>query len=66
MFREESVIDQITVTENGIILIRKANRIFKDDELVSQTYHRDSLNPGDDLSNQDPKVIAIANAIWNQ
>lgn len=65
MFREESVIDQITVTENGIILIRRANRVYKDDELISQTYHRDSLSPGADLSSQDPKVIAIANAAWN-
>lgn len=66
MFREESIIDQITVTENGIILVRRANRIYKGDELISQTYHRDSLAPGADLTNQDPRVRAIAEASWNQ
>jgi hypothetical protein len=66
MFREESVIDQITVDENGIIFVRRANRIFKDDELVSQSYHRSSFMPGSDLAGQDPKVVAIAQAIWSQ
>jgi hypothetical protein len=65
MLTEESVIDQITVTENNIIQIRVANRIYRDDELISQTYHRDVLNPGDSLEGQNPKVVAIANAVWD-
>jgi hypothetical protein len=64
MFREESVINQITVEENGTILVRYVKRIYKGDTLVSQTYHRESFAPGADVSKQDKKIISIADAIW--
>jgi hypothetical protein len=63
-FTETKVIDQITVTENGIVLYREATRILKDDVEVSKTYHRSSLTPGQDLTGQDSRVIAICNAVW--
>lgn len=65
MFSEESTVDQITVTENNTILIRTVKKVFKDGVLLTQTYHRDALQPGADLTNQDPKVVSIANSIWN-
>lgn len=64
MLTEEHVIDSINATEFGTLEIRCAQRILRDGDVVSQTYHRTSLNPGDDLSGQDAKVIAIANAVW--
>ena len=36
-------IDQITVTENGIVLYREATRILENDVELSKTYHRTSL-----------------------
>ena len=56
------VIDQITVTENGIVLYREATRIMEDGNQISQTYHRTSLIPGQDLTGQPSNVVAIANA----
>lgn len=61
---ESKVIDQITVTENGTVLYREATRILKDGEQIAQTFHRTSLTPGQDLTGQDDKVVAIANAAW--
>jgi DNA-binding transcriptional LysR family regulator len=61
---ETKVIDQITVTENGVILYREATRILRDDEQIAQTYHRTSLTPGQDLSGQPANVAAIANTAW--
>ena len=61
---EQKVIDQITVTENGIILYREATRILKDGEQIAQTYHRTSLTPGQDLTGQPANVVAICNAAW--
>jgi DNA-binding transcriptional LysR family regulator len=61
---EEKVIDQITVTENGIILYREATRILKDGEQIAQTYHRSSLAPASDLTGVPANVVAIANAAW--
>ena len=61
---ESKVIDQITVTENGIVLYREATRILKDGEQIAQTYHRSSLTPGQDLSDQPANVAAICNVAW--
>ena len=63
---KETVIDQITLTENGIVLYREATRIMEDGSQISQTYHRTSLTPGQDLTGQPEKVIAICNAAWTQ
>jgi hypothetical protein len=31
---------------------------------VSRTFYRHVLSPGDSIINEDPKVQAIANAVW--
>lgn len=61
---KEKVIDQITVTENGIVLYREATRIMEDGQQLSQTYHRTSLLPGQDLAGQPANVAAICNVAW--
>ena len=66
MITKETVIDQITVTENGIILYREATRIIEDGKVLTQTYHRNSLTPGRDLTDQPEKVVAICNAAWTE
>jgi archaellum component FlaF (FlaF/FlaG flagellin family) len=59
-----TVVDQITVTENGIVLYREATRIMEDGTQLSQTYHRTSLTPGQDITAQPANVQAICNAAW--
>jgi len=59
-----TAVDQITVTENGIILYRNATRIMEDGVQLSQTYHRSSLTPGQDLTGVPANVVAICNAAW--
>jgi hypothetical protein len=61
---KETVVDQITVVENGTVLYREATRIMEDGKQLSQTYHRTSLTPGQDLSGQPTNVQAICNAAW--
>ena len=61
---KQTVIDQITVTENGIVLYREATRIVEDGVELTKTYHRSSLTPGQDLTGQPEKVVAIAQAAW--
>ena len=61
---KQTVVDQITVTENGIILYREATRIMEDGQQLSQTYHRTSLTPAQDLTGQPANVVAICNAAW--
>ena len=61
---KETVVDQITVTENGVILYREATRIMEDGQQLSQTYHRTSLTPAQDLTGQPANVVAICNLTW--
>ena len=59
-----TVVDQITVTENGIVLYREATRIMEDGNQISQTFHRSSLTPAQDLTGQPANVVAICNVAW--
>ena len=59
-----TAVDQITVTENGIVLYREATRIMEDGQQLSQTYHRTSLTPGQDLTGVPANVVAICNVAW--
>ncbi len=63
---KETVVDKIEVMESGAIQVRSAIRVLEDGEVLSQSYHRHVLQPGDDLTDQDPKVVAIANAVWGE
>lgn len=61
---KEVKIDQITVCENGTILYREVTRIMEDGNQISQTYHRSSLTPGQDLTGVPSNVVAICNVAW--
>jgi hypothetical protein len=61
---KETVVDQITVTENGTVLYREATRIMEDGKQLSQTYHRSSLAPEADLTAVPANVAAICNVAW--
>ena len=61
-----TTVDQITVTENGIILYREATRIMEDGNELSKTYHRSSLTPAQDLTGVPANVVAICNVAWTE
>ncbi len=61
---EKSVVDKIEVLLNGAIQVRRRDQVLKDGVEIAATYHRHVLNPGDNLSNEDPRVVAIAEATW--
>jgi DNA-binding transcriptional LysR family regulator len=61
---KETVVDQITVTENGIVLYREATRIMEDGKQLSQSFHRTSLTPAQDLTGVPSNVVAICNTAW--
>jgi DNA-binding transcriptional LysR family regulator len=63
---KSTVIDSITVTENGIVLYREATRIMEDGNELSKTYHRSSLTPGQDLTGVPDNVAAICNVAWTE
>jgi DNA-binding transcriptional LysR family regulator len=61
---KQIAVDQITVTENGVVFYREATRIIEDGNELTKTYHRSTLTPGQDLTGQPANVVAIANTVW--
>jgi hypothetical protein len=59
-----TTVDQILVEENGTVLYREATRIMEDGNQISQTYHRSSLTPAQDLTGVPANVVAICNTAW--
>lgn len=57
-------VDKVEVLENGIIQVRQITRILEDGVQLSSSYHRWSLTPGQDVSDQPDNVQAIATAVW--
>ena len=61
---EKIEIDRIEVVNDWNIQVRQATVIEKDGVQVARTFHRWSLNPDMDISDQEQKVQDIANAAW--
>lgn len=64
MITKHITVDQISVGQDNIIHARTATVVEEDGVELSRSYHRHTLTPGDDLTNEDPRVVAIAAAIW--
>jgi hypothetical protein len=63
---EKQIIYKIELTEVNTIQIRTATSIIKNGTEIAKTFHRHVLSPGDDITNEDARVQAIANAIWTE
>jgi hypothetical protein len=63
---EKQIVDLVELVQSNHIQVRTANIIERDGIEVTRTFHRHVLAPGDDVTNQDPKVQAIANAVWTE
>jgi len=61
---KSTIVDQITVSENGSVFYRETTRIFEDGVEISKAYHRSSLTPGQDISAVPANVQAICNVAW--
>jgi hypothetical protein len=59
-----TIVDQITITESGIVLYREATRIMENGKELNKTYHRSSLTPAQDLTGIPASVVAICNVAW--
>jgi hypothetical protein len=63
---EKTIIDKVELVENNSIQVRTATIIERDGTEISRSFHRHVVSPGDNVTNEDPKVQAIANAIWTE
>jgi len=63
---EKQIVDLVELVESNHIQVRTANIIERDGVEVTRTFHRHTLSPGADVTNENPKVQAIANAVWTE
>ena len=64
MLTEYKEVDKLeVVTRYNLIQVRTATVVLKDGKEIARSFHRHVVQPGDDLTGQDPKVVAIANAV---
>ena len=70
-----TVVDKIEVLELGQVQVRTATKVMEDGVALSSSFHRHVLNPciklddtwnDTDISGEDARVKAIANATWTQ
>ncbi len=61
---ETKAIDRVEVVAFGILQVREATTILRDEQEIAKTYHRWLFAPGDDVSAMPSNVQAIASAAW--
>ena len=70
---KETIVDKIEVLELGQVQVRTATKVLEDGVVLSSSFHRHVVEPstktgdtwGDtDISGEDARVQAIANATW--
>ena len=60
----ETVVDQITVSNDKILLVRYVTTKKHNGQVVSKKYSYSSFAKGDDISDQQEIVQSIAAIVW--
>jgi hypothetical protein len=63
---KEVVVDKMEILEDGTIQVRTATRILEDGKVLSQSFHRHVISPGQDYSNEATRVKAVADTVQTQ
>lgn len=58
------ILDLIEQVENGLVQVRWAETIIKNNEVVGQRYHRTTFYPGQDVTDQPEAVQAFCFEAW--
>jgi len=61
---KKEITGSMEVGELGAISVRTDTVITDDGTEVSRAFHRKVVSPGDDVSGEDARVQAVANAVW--
>ena len=61
---KKTILGSLSVNENNTLGVQMDSVIEEDGKELSRSNHRKVLAPGDDVSGEDAKVQAVANAVW--
>ena len=59
---KQVLVDKIEIVEVGVVQVRTATRIIEDGNVISTSYHRHTVAPGQNYSQEDARVQAICAA----
>ena len=64
---KQTVLDRVEILfdTNKNIQVRNAIKILENGEVISTSFERYVLTPGDSLDSVDSQVTSIANIVWN-
>lgn len=60
---KQILVDTIEIVESNVVQVRTATRIVEDGQIISQSFHRHTVAPGQDYSQEDARVQAICAAV---
>ena len=63
MLVKKSTVDLIEVMQNDVIRVRIKTSVLSDDVQIAESFEHRVVAPGDDYSDEDDKVLAIASVI---
>jgi hypothetical protein len=58
------LIDQITVTDTGHVMLREVTKILENGKELNKTYHRTTIEPNSNVSKYPENVRNICAAVW--
>ncbi len=61
---KKQYIDKIEIVDANIVQVRQVTKVLEDGKELSSSFHRWTLEPGRDVSDQDQRVQAVCGAIW--
>lgn len=61
---EVTVVNSMEVFPCGQIVVSKTTTVYRDGVEIASETETPTINPGDDISGEDPKVQSMASAIW--
>lgn len=61
---KQTVVDQITISENGTVFVRETSRIIENGQVISSQYVRSTFAPGDDVSAAPAQVQQVCAVFW--
>ena len=63
MLEKQVAVDLIEVTETGVVQVRTKTSVLEDGAVLSASFHRHTVLPGDDYSKEDGRVRAVCAAV---
>lgn len=60
---KQTAVDVVEILESGVVQVRTVTRIVEDGKVISQTFHRHLVEPGQDYSQETQRLKTVCAAI---